>query len=133
MWHGKDGMFLLDCNGKELWKEDRKTDGWLTIVNTYRNWNGEGRDYILAYRRGGNVMPALYDGDMNVVVSFPTDGYVVSADLLGRSIEDMVIYADGKAWIYSGTAYDLTQAPSGRQLEQTQKLFRSTLYPGCVY
>lgn len=133
MWHGKDGMFLLDCNGKELWKEDRKTDGWLTIVNTYRNWNGEGRDYILAYRRGGNVMPALYDGDMNVVVSFPTDGYVVSADLFGRSIEDMVIYADGKAWIYSGTAYDLTQAPSGRQLAQTQKLFRSTLYPGCVY
>lgn len=133
MWHGKDGMFLLDCNGKELWKEDRKTDGWLTIVNTYRNWNGEGRDYILAYRRGGNVMPALYDGDMNVVVSFPTDGYVVSADLFGRSIEDTVIYADGKAWIYSGTAYDLTQAPSGRQLEQTQKLFRSTLYPGCVY
>ena len=41
MWHGKDGMFLLDCNGKEIWKEDRKTDGWLTIVNTYRNWNGE--------------------------------------------------------------------------------------------
>ncbi len=133
MWHGKDGMFLLDCNGKELWKEDRKTDGWLTIVNTYRNWNGEGKDYILAYRRGGGVMPALYDGDMNVVVSFPTDGYVVSADLFGRNIEDTVIYADGKAWIYSGTQYDLTQKPSGRQLPQTEKLFRSTLYPGCIY
>lgn len=133
MWHGRDGMFLLDCEGKEIWKEDRKTDGWLTIVNTYRNWNGDGRDYILAYRRGGGVMPALYDGDMNVVVTFPEDGYVVSADLFGRNIEDTVVYADGKAWIYSGKEYDLTEAPSGRQLEQTEKLFRSTLYPGCIY
>lgn len=133
MWHGRDGMFLLDCEGKEIWKEDRKTDGWLTIVNTYRNWNGDGRDYILAYRRGGGVMPALYDGDMNVVVTFPEDGYVVSADLFGRNIEDTVVYADGKAWIYSGKEYDLTEVPSGRQLEQTEKLFRSTLYPGCIY
>lgn len=133
MWHGRDGMFLLDCEGKEIWKEDRKTDGWLTIVNTYRNWNGDGRDYILAYRRGGGVMPALYDGDMNVVVTFPEDGYVVSADLFGRNIEDTVVYADGKAWIYSGKEYDLTEAPSGRQLAQTENLFRSTLYPGCIY
>ena len=133
MWHGRDGMFLLDCEGKEIWKEDRKTDGWLTIVNTYRNWNGDSRDYILAYRRGGGVMPALYDGDMNVVVTFPEDGYVVSADLFGRNIEDTVVYADGKAWIYSGKEYDLTEAPSGRQLAQTEKLFRSTLYPGCIY
>ncbi len=133
MWKGKDGMFLLDCEGKEIWKEDRKTDGWLTIVNTYRNWNGEGRDYILAYRRGGGVNPTLYDGEMNAVLTFPEDGYVISADLFGRNMEDAIIYANGKAWIYSGTAYDLSQAPSGKQLPQTNKLFRSTLYPGCIY
>ena len=126
-------MFLLDCEGKEIWKEDRKTDGWLTIVNTYRNWNGEGKDYILAYRRGGGVNPTLYDGEMNVVLTFPEDGYVLSADLFGRGIEDAIVYARGKAWIYSGTAYDLRQAPSGVQLPQTNKLYRSTLYPGCIY
>lgn len=132
-WDGKDGMFLLDSNGKELWKEDRQTDGWLTIVNTYSNWNGEGRDYILAYRRGGGVNPTLYDGDMNVVLTFPEDGYVLSADLFGRGMEDAVIYANGKAYIYSGTAYDLSQKPNGKQLPQTNNLYRSTWYPGCIY
>lgn len=130
---GKDGMFLLDCQGRELWKEDRKTKGWLTIVNTYRNWAGEGRDYILAYRRGGGVMPTLYDGEMKAVVTFPVDGYVLSGDLFGRGCEDAVIYADGKAWIYSGLPYDMTREPSGQAIPQTGRLYRSTLYPGCVY
>lgn len=130
---GKDGMFLLDCQGRELWKEDRQTKGWLTIVNTFRNWAGEGRDYILAYRRGGGVMPALYDGEMKAVVTFPEDGYVLSGDLFGRGCEEAVIYAGGTAWIYSGLPYDLAQKPSGRAIPQTGRLYRSTLYPGCVY
>ena len=130
---GRDGMFLLDCQGRELWKEDRKTKGWLTIVNTYRNWAGEGRDYILAYRRGGGVMPTLYNGEMEAVVTFPEDGYVLSGDLFGRGCEDAVIYAGGKAGIYSGLPYDMTQKPSGRAIPQTGRLYRSTLYPGCVY
>lgn len=132
-WDGKDGMFLLDCNGKEIWKEDRKTKGWLTIVNTYQNWAGEGKDYILAYRRGGGVNPTLYNGDMEAVLTFPEDGYVLSGDLFGRDCEDAVVYADGKAWVYSGKAYDLNQEPSGRPIPQNEKLRRSTLYPGCVY
>ena len=48
------------------------------------NWNGEGKDYILAYRRGGGVKPALYDGWGNTAVSFPEDGYVLHGDLFGR-------------------------------------------------
>ena len=130
---GKDGMFLLDCQGRELWKEDRRTKGWLTIVNTFRNWAGEGRDYILAYRRGGGVKPALYNGEMEAVVTFPEDGYVLSGDLFGRGCEDAVIYADGTVWLYSGKPYDLGQKPSGRAIPQTGRLYRSTLYPGCVY
>ncbi len=132
-WNGRDGMFLLDCNGKEVWKEDRKTPGWLTIVNTYRNWNGEGQDYILAYRRGGGVKPTLYNGKMEAVLTFPEDGYVISGDLFGRNCEDAVIYADGRAWIYSGQVYDLSREPSGKAIPQTGKLYRSTLYPGSVY
>lgn len=130
---GKDGMFLLDNCGKEVWKEDRQTGGWLTIVNTLRNWNGEGKDYILAYRRGGGVMPTLYDGNQKPVVSFTKDGYVVSADLFGRNKEEVIIYADNEAWIFSGTAYDLSEKPSGVQLEQPKKLYTSTLYPGGEY
>lgn len=132
-WDGKDGMFLLDCNGKEIWKEDRKTKGWLTIVDTLRNWAGEGNDYIFAYRRGGGVNPTLYNGKMEAVVTFPTDGYVQYGDLFGRGCEDVIIYADGMARIYSGKAYDITQMPSGRAIPQTERLSRVTLYPGCIY
>ena len=70
---------------------------------------------------------------MEAVLTFPEDGYVLSADLFGRGCEDAVIYAKGTAFIYSGKPYDLSQAPSGKQLPQTKKLYQSTLYPGCVY
>ncbi len=129
-WDGKDGMFLLDGNGRELWKEDRKTKGWLTIVDSLSNWNGEGRDYILAYRRGGGVMPALYDGMGNTAVSFPADGYVLHGDLFGRNKEDVIVYSKETARIFSGTQTDLGEAPSGRPLPQGKRLFMSTLYPG---
>lgn len=132
-WDGKDGMFLIDCSGKEVWKEDRKTKGWLTIVDALYNWNGEGKDYILAYRRGGGVMPALYDGNGNPVVSFPEEGYVLHGDLFGRGMEDVIIYSDKKAWIYTGTPYDMTTEPSGKPIEQTKRLWSSTLYPGGEY
>lgn len=129
-WDGKDGMFLLDCNGKELWKEDRKTKGWLTIVDALYNWNGEGRDDILAYRREGGELPALYNGKMEKTVTFSHDGYVIHGDLFGRNKEDVIIYDQNTAWIYSGTEYDLTQAPCGRALPQPRRQYSATLYPG---
>jgi len=132
-WDGRDGMFLIDCDGKELWKEDRKTKGWLTIVDTYRNWNGEGKDYILAYRRGGGVMPALYNGKMEEIVSFSQDGYVIHGDLFGRGIEDAIVYDDKWAYIYSGTEYNLEDVPSGKPIPQVKRLYASTLYPGGEY
>lgn len=130
MWDGQDGMFLLDCCGREIWKENRTTKGWLTIVDALPNWNGEGRDLILAYRRGGGVMPGLYDGTGQMVVSFPLDGYVVHADLFGRGAEEVIVYTPEEARIYSGTPYDLTAAPSGKAIPQTRRLWASTLYPG---
>ncbi|MCD7750957.1 MAG: FG-GAP-like repeat-containing protein [Lachnospiraceae bacterium] len=132
-WDGKDGMFLLDCHGKEVWKEDRQTSGWLTIVDALYNWNGEGRDLILAYRRGGGVMPGLYDGDGKIAVTFPRDGYVLHGDLFGRGREEVIVYDRNTAWIFSGTAYSLAQAPSGKPLPQTRRLYSSTLYPGGNY
>lgn len=132
-WDGKDGMFMLDCDGKEVWKETRKTKGWLTIVNTLRNWNGEEKDYILAYRRGGGELPKLYNGKMEAVVTFPYDGYVISADLFGRDMEDVIIYSGTTAHIYSGSTYDLKKTPAGKSLPQPKRLFATTLYPGGSY
>ena len=132
-WDGKDGMFLLDQDGKELWKEDRTTKGWLTIVDTLSNWNGEGEDYILAYRRGGGVKPTLYNGAMEPVIVFGEDGYVLHGDLFGRGMEDVIVYTTRAAYIYSGTRYDLKQPASGKQLPQTRRQYAATLYPGGEY
>lgn len=132
-WDGKDGMFLIDCNGEEVWKEDRKTKGWLTIVDTIQNWNGEGKDYILAYRRGGGVNPTLYNGDMEPAITFPVDGYVIHGDLFGRGREDVIIYDSQTAYIYSGTDYNMEEEPSGVAIPQVKRLYASTLYPGGEY
>ncbi len=132
-WDGKDGMFLIGADGKGLWKEDRKTKGWLTIVDSFSNWNGEHKDHILAYRRGGGVMPGLYDGNGNCVISFPTDGYVLHGDIFNRGIEDVIVYNEDTAWIYSGTEYDLNEKPSGKPIPQVRRAYSSTLYPGGTY
>lgn len=132
-WDGKDGMFLLDCSGRELWKEERSTDGWLTIVETISNWNKEQRDYILAYRRGGGVLPGLYDGTGKCVVVFPRDGYVLHADLFGRGIEDVIVYTKDKASVFSGAAFADAGQRSGVPLAQSKRLYSSTLYPGGEY
>lgn len=126
--HGKDGLFLLDCEGKELWKEDRQTIGWLTIAETMSNWTPGSPDYILAFRRGGGLHPALYDGHMNVVVAFPSKGYVVHADLAGSGTEQAIVYNDEEAVIYSGIPLELKG--QGKPLPQIKRLYSSTLYPG---
>lgn len=127
---GKDALFLLDSEGNELWKEERKTDGWLTIAETVQNWDDSKQDYILAYRRGGGVHPALYDGHMNITAEFPSNGYAVHVDLLGSGTEQVIIYNDAAAVIYSGKPAHLADAPSGRPLKQSKRLYSSTLYPG---
>ncbi|OMF38349.1 hypothetical protein BK133_02175 [Paenibacillus sp. FSL H8-0548] len=127
---GKDALFLLDSEGRELWKEERKTDGWLTIAETVQNWDESGQDYILAYRRGGGVYPALYDGYMNIAAEFKASGYAVHADLFGSGLEQVIIYNDLSAVIYSGKPINLADSPSGRPLAQPKRLYSSTLYPG---
>ncbi|WP_225948297.1 hypothetical protein [Paenibacillus sp. OAS669] len=127
---GKDAIFLLDAKGQEVWKEDRKTDGWLTIIETVSGWDDSSLDYILAYRRGGGVLPALYDGHMNRVVEFPMEGYVTHADLLGSGKEQIVIYDNQKAAIFSHSYYDVAASISGQALPQSKRLYLSTLYPG---
>ncbi|SFE21904.1 hypothetical protein SAMN04487969_101715 [Paenibacillus algorifonticola] len=128
---GKDALFLLDAKGQELWKEDRSTDGWLTIIETVSGWREQAPDYILAYRRGGGVFPALYDGYGDVVAEFPMEGYAVHADLLGGGTEQVVIYSDELASIYASKPKELEQtARQGGALAQPKRLYSSTLYPG---
>ena len=131
--NGIDGMFLLSARGEELWKEDRSTRGWLTILDTIHNWDGHQRDHILAYRRGGGILPGLYDGYGNRVSTFPVDGYVVFADLLGHGRQDVIVYARNMASIFSSQICDLSRSESGRPLPQNKRLSHATLYPGGEY
>ncbi|WP_339279921.1 FG-GAP-like repeat-containing protein [Paenibacillus sp. FSL W8-1187] len=128
---GRDALFLLDSSGAQLWKEDRRTDGWLTIAETLQRWEPDSRqDYILAYRRGGGVWPSLYDGHMNVVAEFPAEGYAVHGDLAGTGTEQVIVYNDERAAIFGSAAIDLTARRPGHALPQPKRLYRSTLYPG---
>ncbi|MBT4141389.1 MAG: hypothetical protein HOE48_26005, partial [Candidatus Latescibacteria bacterium] len=131
--NGIDGMFILSSAGKEVWKENRTSRGWLTIVETVENWDGSGQNYILAYRRRAGLLPGLYDGYGKRVVTFPTDGNVMYADLLGHGRQDVIVYTDEKAWIYSSEMCDVSKSVSGGALPQSKRLSHTTLYPGGEY
>ncbi|MGV2885445.1 MULTISPECIES: hypothetical protein [Paenibacillus] len=131
--NGKDGMFMLGSDGKELWKEDRKTRGWLTIIEPVRNWDDSGLDYILAYRRGGDVLPSLITGNMQTVTAFGKEGYAVHADLCQSGREQVIIYDAHEAVIYSSSVMEVTTPTSlgiKRAQLQPKRLYSSTLYPG---
>lgn len=130
--NGKDGLFLLDAQGQEIWKEDRQSNGWLTIIETIRNWDAHELDYILAYRRGGGINPTLYDGYMQPVVTFPVDGYVVYGDLVGNGSDSVIIYNDHQAYIYASQAFSLKPVKQ-QPLQQPKRLYAVTLYPGGEY
>ncbi|MCG7213879.1 hypothetical protein [Paenibacillus mucilaginosus] len=127
---GKDALFLLDAEGNEVWKEDRTTDGWLTIIETLHGWDESGLDYILAYRRGGGVYPSLYDGRMQVRAAFDAEGYAAHGDLLGTGRTQVIIYDGQTASVYSNRPETLTAAAPGIPLRQPKRLSHSTLYPG---
>ncbi|MGG1516095.1 FG-GAP-like repeat-containing protein [Paenibacillus oryzisoli] len=127
---GKDALFLLDSEGRELWKEDRQTDGWLTIIEPLRGWAEGAPDLILAYRRGGGVLPTLYDGEGQPVVSFPHEGYAVHADLVGSGLEQVLIYDDETLRIYASAPLDVRVAAGAAPLAQPKRLSHATLYPG---
>lgn len=130
---GKDGLFLLDANGREIWKEDRKSPGWLTIIETLRGWDDQPLDYILAFRRGGGIPPTLYDGHLNPVYRFPVEGYVAYGDLVGSGKQQVIIYDRNQASVFGANSLDLSVSQDGKPLSQPKRLYSSTLYPGGQY
>jgi hypothetical protein len=58
------------------------------------------------------------------------EGYVVHADLMGTGRENVIVYQNGLAAVFSGRAMDLSVIRPGTALPQTKRLYSSTLYPG---
>jgi len=127
---GRDALFLLDRAGRLLWKEERRTPGWLTIMEPLGGWTEDAPDYMLAYRRGGGVPPALYDGHGRVVAAFPLDGYAAHADLAGTGLTQVILYNDETVAVYGSREVRLHARPGAGPLPQPKRLSHSTLYPG---
>ncbi len=126
---GKDGLFLVDYKGNTLFKEDRKVPGWSSIATTIHNFDGTGKDHLLAYKRGG-LPAAIYDGFMNPIFTFPFDGHIMWTDLIGDGQPQILIYDDEKIEIYSAKEVDLSKAVVPYTRPQPKRLYDWTRYWG---
>ncbi len=125
---GLDGIFILDSQGKALYKERRTVPGWSSVCTVINNLDGKNTDNILAYRRGG-LPNAVYDGALNTVFEFPFDGYVLWGDLTGCGANQLIVYSQRTAVIYSAVPVDLSKG-AGKPLPQPKRLYNNTRYWG---
>lgn len=126
---GIDGLFLIDYQGKPLYKEHRTVPGWSSIATTIHNFDASGHDHLLAYRRGG-LPAAIYDGYMNPIFTFPFDGHIMWVDLIGDGVADILIYNDEKIEIYAANEIDLSRAVVPYTRPQPKRLYNWTRYWG---
>lgn len=126
--NGLDAIFITDSRGNALYKEKRTVPGWSSIVTVINNPDGKNGDYILAYRRGG-LPNAMYDGFLNTVFEFPFDGYVAWADLNQSGANQLIVYSQTEAVIYSAVDIDL-KTKAKTPLPQPKRLYNNTRYWG---
>lgn len=127
--NGLDGIFIVSSEGKSLYKEKRTVPGWSSICTVVNNLDGKHSDHILAYRRGGGMPNGVYDGSLNTLFSFPFDGYVMWGDIVGSGTDQLIVYSDKEALIYSSNDIDVTRK-NGKALPQPKRLYNNTRYWG---
>lgn len=131
---GLDGLFLVDANGRELYKEERAVPGWSSIATVVRGFDSDTYDLFLAYRRGGELEPGLYDGYMRRWYHFPEElmwAHFMWGDLVGSGSSQIVAYTDGgEAMVFSADgSFDVTRV-TGKQRAQPKRLYNWTRYWG---
>jgi hypothetical protein len=132
---GRDANILLSSKGKLIWKENRTGNdyGWLTVTERITNWDGTGRDQILSYRRTF-TSPTIYNEKGEAVATFKHPGenidFVAHADLCGDEREEVIVYNETTAWIFSNGDCDLSGQPSKSSLPQNRRLYNWTIYSG---
>jgi hypothetical protein len=72
---------------------------------------------------------AVYDGYLNTVFEFPFDGYVAWGDMVGSGANQMIVYSEREALIYSAVDVDLDKK-SEKPLPQPKRLYNNTRYWG---
>lgn len=126
---GLDGIFLVSSKGECLYKEKRTIPGWSSVCTVINNLDGNHTDHILAYRRGGGMPNAVYDGYLNTIFNFPFDGYIAWGDLTGSGTDQLIVYSNDEAVIYSSKDIDITKT-TGIPLPQPKRLYNNTRYWG---
>lgn len=111
---------LYSCHGDKL-SETVSHGGTLTAVH---NLDASGTDMLLSY---GSGMPAsLFDSSLNQIFTFPYDGQVLWADLIGDNIPEILLLSGDKLEIYSAFAKDLTAAAVPYTRPQPKRLYNCT-------
>lgn len=128
---GEEGMFMI--NGQGEMETYNTRSGWRSILYSTRNWAGKNEDYIMIWKSPHN--PALYTGKLEPAVTFPQDGYMMSADLNGDGPRELVLFTDRKASIYGHQKVDLSKAVKGVRAPRPQekKDYLFTRYWGGEY
>jgi hypothetical protein len=127
---GSEAIFMLSSTGKTSYYNTRS--GWGSIAYRCHNWDGAGTDHLMIWR--GPDKPALYNGFVEKMVSF-NEGYMMAGDVNGDGRDEIIIFTESSAYIYSYSSVDLTKASAGcpapRPQEKRHYLF--TRYWGGEY
>jgi hypothetical protein len=132
---GRDANILVSSEGKLIWKEKREGNdyGWLTVSERITNWEGDGADHILSYRRTTKP-PEIINGQGKVIATLPHDlkgeDLAQHADLCGDEKEEVIIYNEYKAYIFANGGCDLEAPPRVSSRPQNRRLFNATVYSG---
>ena len=122
--------YLVD--GKEIWRRQQEQGAWC-IATVRINWFGEGAPHgVLVDGQGGGRPAVVYDGEGNVVDTFPmayapdvdpadraAEFYGFAADVWGDGRDEVIVFNPKSACIYANAR------PSA-----VPTLYNETLYPG---
>jgi hypothetical protein len=104
---GQDALFLFGATGSLLWKENPpNSNGYGTAIKKVPNWDGTNKAMTLAFKRGGSLLPGLYDGNGTKVVEFPVDGNAMIGDFCGDGKTEVLMFTSTTAYIYASGSVD---------------------------
>jgi hypothetical protein len=125
--NSKDSLFLLDSNGKTIWKESGTNGGGGTAIKPIPNWDGTNQPMVLAFKRGS---AQVWNGQHAMVHKMPMDGNAMVGDFGGDGKTEILMYSRTTANIYAIAGFDYNQpAPNpGRPMKQTRQNYNYSRY-----
>ncbi|GAB3964709.1 discoidin domain-containing protein [Plantactinospora veratri] len=127
---GYDGLFLLDEQGRHVWRETRETRGcWGSIPEPIHNWTGDYSDLIMVWNRGCGEPTTIMNGAGDVISTLDSGARLWHADFCGDDKEEVIEYVQGRSvTIKSNGPCDLAAKVTGHPLPQAKRLSNYTRY-----